>query len=142
VLCYVGDHLELHGCHFLFVCLSMHAYIACLGQIDSWIMHQYSQELVRQCRLLDRHGLYHFGASNAHHIQVISPFKPKGGTDVCVCTRSLVIMPYPFEKLIADPYSVMITSIFRMQTLNFSSTSPDPTCKSYTPPNSRIINSR
>lgn len=141
MLCHVGDHLELHGRHVLLVCLSMYAYTACLGQNDSWNMHQYSQELVRQCGFLDRHGLHHFGAPNAHHLQIASPFKPKDGFDVCVCTWSLVIMPHHLRESIAYCCSVMITSIFRMQTLNFSSTSSDPTCKSYAPL-PRTINSR
>lgn len=95
MLCHVGDYLVLHGRHFLLVCLSMYAYTARVGQIDSWNMHQYPQELVRECWLLDRYGLHHFGAPNAYNLQIASPFKPKGGIDVCVCIGGLVIIPLP-----------------------------------------------
>lgn len=95
LLCHAGNHLELHGRDFLLVRLSMHTDTARLGQNNPWNMYQYPQELVRQCWLLDCHGLHHSGAANAHPIQIASPIKPKGGADVCVCTRSLVIMTFP-----------------------------------------------
>lgn len=61
-------------------------------------MHQYSQELVCQCRLLDCDRLHHLGAANAYYLQIVSPTKPKDGADVCVCTWGFVIMPYPSWK--------------------------------------------
>jgi len=134
MLCPSCHHPLLHGGHFCCIGLAMHTGRSRMGQVYTRDLYQHFIQLESQLGVFHRHRLYHSRTPHAFDIHVHVAAGTKGGSHSGIC-------PGGFVSLLSNTlhsgginhlttsYSTTITSILRLQTLDFSIKSPDLTCK-------------